>query len=125
MIYIILNYTADITPPQLHFNNTPTLSNENTTISWHYNEEASSFCVLQTPSNLNTVPCSNEMVILTDLQDGYHTLYVQGTDSSNNTATTVQLAWTVGMIFLYLLMEYSLINHASQVVIGSKWYKQS
>ena len=92
-------YTADVTPPLLQFNSTPLFTNENVTLSWFYNEEASSFCVLQTPTALTAIPCINDSIALTHLEEGYHTLYVQGTDSSGNTATATQLSWTVGMIY--------------------------
>ena len=74
----------------------PSVSNENVTISWSYDEEASSYCILQSPTELYIVPCNSSMVVLYYLSSGRHTLYVQGTDMAGNVAESVRHSWTVG-----------------------------
>ena len=95
MLYT-LYFTADITPPTLSFLLNPPLSNENVTISWSYDEEASSYCILQTPTELYIVSCNSSLVVLHNLSSGRHTLYVQGTDTAGNAAESVRHSWTVG-----------------------------
>lgn len=96
-MYII----ADITAPLVQFVTTPLFSNQNLTLSWIYNENATSFCTLQSPASLMIIPCSDNVAVLTNLQEGYHSFFVQGTDTSGNTAATVRHTWRVGMSICY------------------------
>ncbi len=93
--YHYLSPIADITPPILTLVNNLFFSNANITISWRYDEETSSSCTLQTPTDLFVIIC-NESVSLTGLREGIHTLYIVGTDLAGNVARTVRKSWTVG-----------------------------
>ena len=95
-IHFFLFHVADITPPRLTFTRRPFYSNQNVTIEWSYNEEASSYCTLQTPTLLLPVPC-NQSVTLLNLAEGVHSLFIQGTDLAGNSAT-VRHTWSVGKL---------------------------
>lgn len=86
----------DTTPPRLQFLTAPRLSNQNITIIWAYDEAATSFCTLLASTILTAVACENNSVALTNLAEGFYSLFVQGTDLANNTAAPVQHSWTVG-----------------------------
>ena len=92
----------DVLAPTLHFNDVPNFSTENITISWEYNEEATSFCTFQTSTIVMPVVCNNNTVTFTNLLEGFYSLYVQGTDLSNNTAAPVRVSWSVGMLSIIL-----------------------
>ena len=91
----------DVTPPTLQFDGVPQFSTENINISWTYNEKATSFCTFQTSTTVMPVDCSNDRVMFTNLIEGFYSLYVQGTDLSNNTAAPVRVSWSVGKYFLF------------------------
>ena len=65
------------------------------TISWILDEEATTTCTLQTPSELLVVTC-NYTLYLSDLREGGHTLYIQTIDVAGNMAQIVRHSWTVG-----------------------------
>lgn len=100
--------TADVTPPVLSFTTNPAYSNENVTISWRYNEEATSICSLQSPTATIPILCSNHSVSLAHLTAGLHSLFIVGTDVTGNVASTVRHSWTVGEI----LFHYETVMHA-------------
>lgn len=80
----------------------PRYSNENVTIFWSFNEEATSTCTLDTPQNFLVVAC-DQNATLTFLTDGVHTLYISATDLAGNIAPTVRHSWTVGMAFVLVV----------------------
>ena len=98
----------DVLAPTLHFNDVPNFSTENITISWEYNEEATSFCTFQTSTIVMPVVCNNNTVTFTNLLEGFYSLYVQGTDLSNNTAAPVRVSWSVGMLSIFLFVNNDL-----------------
>ena len=88
--------TADVTPPRLVFLTSQRFSNENFTISWRFNEEATATCTLQTPTDQSTEICNNGVFMRTRLKGGLHFLFVQGTDLAGNTGRPMRYDWTVG-----------------------------
>lgn len=90
-------YVADVTPPRLTFVENPSDSNANVTISWTFDEEATSSCTVQTPSLLFVILCNGSSVTLTGLrEEGMHTLFIVATDLAGNVARTIRKFWTVG-----------------------------
>lgn len=85
---------ADTTPPRLTFTYNPRYSNTNVTITWRYNEEATSTCTIQTPTTILIMTC-DQNVTLTNLQEGGHTLYITARDVAGNVANT-RYSWIVG-----------------------------
>ena len=88
--------TADVTPPRLVFLTYQRFSNENFTINWRFNEEATATCTLQTPTNQFTETCNNGTFTRTRLEGGLHFLFVQGTDLAGNTGRPMRYDWIVG-----------------------------
>ena len=119
---------ADITAPHLQFVNAPVFSNQNLTLSWMYDENTTSFCTLQSPASLTIIPCSDNVAVLTNLQEGYHSFFIQGTDTSGNTAATLRHTWRVGM---FTTIDYSHLgyNHSiltrSHSTVGEIYYNTS
>ena len=75
-----------------------TVTTDGITLSWSYNEEATSVCRLQPPLfPSSTIPCSNNSFLLTRAQEGY-SLSVEGVDLEGNTAGPVQFTWSTGMM---------------------------
>ena len=64
------------------------------TITWRYNEEATSTCTLQTPTSSSVIAC-DQNVTLTGLREGQHTLYITATDVAGNVAS-IRDSWIVG-----------------------------
>jgi hypothetical protein len=119
---------ADITAPRLQFMIAPELSNQNVNLSWVYNENATSFCTLQSPASLTIIPCSDNVALLTNLQEGYHSFFVQGTDTSGNTAATVRHTWRVGMFStLHVALSKIIILYycRSHSTLGEIYYDTS
>ena len=90
------NLTEDVTPPVLTFVNAPPRSGSDVKITWAANENVTSQCTLQTPSQITASPC-NISWTGTNLTEGYHSIYVQVTDLAGNTAPPVRHSWFVGM----------------------------
>lgn len=88
--------TADVTPPRLVFLTSQRFSNENFTINWRFNEEATATCTLQTPTDQSTEICNNGVFMRTRLKGGLHFLFVQGTDLAGNTGRPMRYDWIVG-----------------------------
>lgn len=82
------------------FGNNPTVTNENVTISWTFNEAVSTRCTLQTPADISIVPC-NDSWTGNSLSEGYHAIYVIGTDLENNVGIQGKHIWNVGKVLLY------------------------
>lgn len=103
MYYI---HAVDVVPPRLQINK-PQFSSEEFTLSWTYDEEATSTCRLQPSSllsdnnmqhNMTTIiPCSNNSVSLKSAQKHY-SLYIQGIDKVGNIADPVQFTWDIGIM---------------------------
>ena len=97
ILYTVSSFaTADITPPRLVFLTRQRFSNENFTINWRFNEEATATCTLQTPTNQFRETCNSETFMRTRLEGGLHFLFVQGTDLAGNTGRPMRYHWTVG-----------------------------
>ena len=94
---------ADVTPPVLSFVSNPLYSNENVTISWSYNEEATSVCSLQSPTLTTPIPCVNHSVTLTRTLPGRYSLFILSADLAGNVAPTSRHTWTVGEMTLLSL----------------------
>ena len=88
-------FTEDVTPPVLSFVNAPLRSGGEVEITWTANENVTSQCTLQTPSQITAQPC-NMSWTGTNLTEGYHSIYVQITDLAGNTAPPVRHSWFVG-----------------------------
>ena len=71
-------------------------SNENFTIFWRFDEEATATCTLQTPTDQLTEICNNGTFMRTRLKGGLHFLFVQGTDLAGNTGRPRRYDWIVG-----------------------------
>ncbi|KAL9963564.1 hypothetical protein ACROYT_G027084 [Oculina patagonica] len=84
----------DVTPPVLTFVNAPSRSGGDVKITWTANENVTSQCTLQTPSQITAYPC-NMSWTGTNLIEGYHSIYVQVTDLAGNTAPPVRHSWFV------------------------------
>ena len=95
-MYIYSFVTADVIPPRLVFLTYQRFSNENFTINWRFNEEATATCTLQTPTNQFTETCNNGTFMRTRLEGGLHFLFVQGTDLAGNTGRPMRYDWIVG-----------------------------
>ena len=95
--YLSLSFTtADVTPPSLVFLTSQRTSNENFTIFWRFDEEATATCTLQTPTDQLTEICNNGTFMRTRLKGGLHFLFVQGTDLAGNTGRPRRYDWIVG-----------------------------
>ena len=81
--------TLDVTPPNIHFLNNPSVSNVNISITWEGNEEATWQCLLNTGLETLAQECSNGFWNGYNLLGGVYSLEVSGTDVANNTATVV------------------------------------
>lgn len=104
----ILSFAVDITPPEITFVNPPSKTNENTTISWTFNEPASATCTLSSPTDTSLVICEGMWQGI-GLMEGFYTLYVIATDTSDNIASTRSVSWFVGkMNFISKLVALTL-----------------
>ena len=78
--------------------NDPIITTDGITLSWSYNEVATSVCRLQPPSlPSRAIPCSNNSILLTRAQEGY-SMSIEGVDLEGNTAGPVQFTWNIGMV---------------------------
>ena len=84
-----------MTPPKLSFTHNKPVTNTSVFISWTYDEIATSHCTLKTPSSVYQVNCTvNEWHA--KLLEGTYTLWIYGTDASENTKLAGIHTWTVG-----------------------------
>ena len=89
------SFTGDVTAPVLTFVNAPSRSGSDVIITWSANENVTAQCTVQTPTQITAQPC-NMSFSGTNLSEGYHSIYVQLTDSAGNTASPSRHSWFVG-----------------------------
>ncbi len=94
----------------LRFVSRPSVSNDEITISWNYNEESNSSCTIQSPDQTNTVVDCDQFWSGTNLTEGSYAIYVTGTDEAGNVARPVVHVWRVGEFYIRLTCIHTLIN---------------
>ncbi|XP_066948200.1 uncharacterized protein [Macrobrachium rosenbergii] len=75
----------DLRPPVATFIDAPSRTRENVTFTWTTDEPARSICSLD---NLELVDCSSGIFNAENLKEGKHTLLIEYSDNSNNSANT-------------------------------------
>ncbi|XP_078331912.1 uncharacterized protein LOC111109459 isoform X4 [Crassostrea virginica] len=87
-------HNKDVKPPVLSIRNTPlnAKSYDNASITWTYNEDATSTCVLQTSIRSAFVPCDKSWVG-TFLPEGNVTLEIFAVDRYRNSAPSTSVMW--------------------------------
>lgn len=78
--------TLDVTPPNVTFLLSPSVTNSNVSLSWESNENATWRCVLELGSVQSVVNCSGGFWMGYGLTEGQYRLQVRATDAAGNTA---------------------------------------
>ena len=95
LIYVILSLPiGDVKPPELKFTSTPYCekSYDNASISWTFNENAYSTCMLKTSLSTKIVICDKSWSG-TFLPEGNVTLEITATDNARNVAPVYKYTW--------------------------------
>ncbi|XP_041361403.1 uncharacterized protein LOC121377467 [Gigantopelta aegis] len=88
----------DVTPPSVVFEVSPRRSNANVSIMWVSDEETTYICTVQNPSGVpRNVDCNNTYIVTGIQQEGYYSIFVQGTDTAGNTARPIRHTWFVDL----------------------------
>ena len=103
-MYLISFFAEDVKAPVLFLRNTPlnAKSYDNASITWTYNEDATSTCVLQTSIRSAFVPCDKSWVG-TFLPEGNVTLEIFAVDRYRNSAPSTSVMWFNGKLYRILL----------------------
>ncbi|XP_061188491.1 uncharacterized protein LOC133196641 [Saccostrea echinata] len=88
-------YNRDVKPPELKFTNTPHChkSTDNATITWTFNEFATSTCVITTSVQRQVFPGCDGSWNGIFLPEGNVTLEITARDKSRNSAPTYKYTW--------------------------------
>jgi RHS repeat-associated protein len=89
-------YIRDITPPVLTFIQRPLYCNGDVSFTWIYDEPVRSTCVIQGSNSLLQTPLCNNSLKLTNLPEGYFSLFIQATDNEGN-SNQFQTNWYVDL----------------------------
>jgi hypothetical protein len=100
--------------------NTERVSGNNVKLKWRTNENAIFQCAVD--SLFNNRDCGSgtaSEVILTDLEDGPHTVWIKAVDELGNRAPWKKHTWTVGEWFLHnTLFRFSTWPHFDHSFFG-------
>ena len=98
-------------PPELKFTSTPYCekSYDNASISWTFNENAYSTCILKTSLSTTFVICDKSWSG-TFLPEGNVTLEITARDNSRNAAPVYKYTWYNSKWILYISLNINSIN---------------
>ena len=71
-------------------------TNENSTITWTINDNATVSCVLETPQSIVPINCTTTGIQLSGLTSGIYGIFVIATDEYGNVGRTQRFTWFVG-----------------------------
>ena len=71
-------------------------TNENSTISWTINDNATVSCVLDAPQSISPIDCSTSGIQLYGLTSGVYSVFIIATDEFGNVGRTQRFTWFVG-----------------------------
>ena len=84
----------------------------NITLTWQYDENATSICTLQGPGSTVAVLCGDHTFQEDELTEGYHTLYIQASDREGN-SHQYQHQWFVDLTKPITYFSHAPNNYSS------------
>lgn len=110
---------GDVKPPELRLTSTPywDKSYDNATLTWTFNEYATSTCVIKTSLTTEFAPCNNNWSG-TFLPEGNINIEIDARDKSRNSAPTYKYTWYNSKSNFHISVDtYSLASKSSGVSV--------